>query len=78
MLCGENEALLFAGIDAGSGSAEIAAAALANLSEHQGFSVAKNQVNFSKAATIVGLNQFQAVPLQVLCSDQLGPGAGFC
>ena len=77
MLCSENETMLFVCVDAGSRAAEIVATALANLCEHQGFSVAQDQVDLTEAAAEIGLTQFQALPLQKLCSDQFGLSAGF-
>jgi hypothetical protein len=76
VLGGQDQALLLARINAGCRTAEVATAALPNLGEDQGFTVAKNKVNFTKAAAVIGLNQRQAVSLQILCSELLGLGAG--
>jgi hypothetical protein len=65
MLRGKDDTFLFAGIDAGSGTAEIAAAALANLCEDQGIAIFQNQVDLAETAAVVGFNQFEAVPLQI-------------
>lgn len=76
MLGGEDDALLFARINAGSGTAETAAAALTNLCKDQGLSIAQDEVDLAETATVVGCDQFQSLPLQIQGSGLFGAGAG--
>src|SRR3990167_4803640 len=72
LLRGEDDAPLFARVDAGRRTAEIGAAPQAHLDEYQGCAVPHDQIDLAKAAAIILRNRLQPLLPQVLRSLLLG------
>lgn len=64
MLCGADQLLLFAGIDAGSSASVIRPAALPDFDENQYAAVLHDQIDLAKTAAIVMRDQLQSLALQ--------------
>jgi len=78
LLRGADDALLLTVIDAGRRSAEIRVAAQAYLDKHQRPAILHDQVNLPITATVIALDQLQALLLQEVRSPLLGFLAPAC
>lgn len=73
MPCGENDAPLFGGCDAGARPAETRAAAQAHFGEHQRRSAAADEINFTALAAEVAFQNDQPVQAEVPSGQFLCP-----